>query len=71
MRSDDLCGLVAIVSVFGVVAIAIVCTTVYRIHNNRVEDALKRELLDRGMSAEEIATVIGAKPGASRSQRTK
>jgi hypothetical protein len=31
------------------------------IHRRRVETELKRELLERGMSADEIATVIGAK----------
>jgi len=68
MRSDDLCGLVAIVSVFSVIAIGIVCASVYRIHKNRLEDSLKRELLDRGMSANEIATVISSKPGGGGSQ---
>jgi hypothetical protein len=42
--------------------IAIVAVTIYKIHKSRLNDALKRELLDRGMSAEEIATVINAKP---------
>jgi hypothetical protein len=36
--------------------------TVYKMHKNRLEDSLKRELLDRGMSADEIATVVRAKP---------
>jgi hypothetical protein len=39
-----------------------VLVTVYKIHKNRLDDALKRELLDRGMSAEEIATVVRAQP---------
>jgi hypothetical protein len=45
-----------------VMAIIFICGTVYKMHKNRLEDALKRELLERGMSADEIATVIGAKP---------
>lgn len=32
----------------------------YQIHKNKLDDALKRELLDRGMSADEIATVLNA-----------
>jgi hypothetical protein len=38
------------------------------IHRRRTETDLKRELLDRGMSADEIATVIRTKPtrGCSR-----
>jgi hypothetical protein len=39
-----------------------VLVTIYKIHGNRLEDALKRELLDRGMTAEEIATVVRAHP---------
>jgi hypothetical protein len=54
------------VMVFGVVALLlmtiIICITIYSVHKNRLDDALKRELLERGMSAEEIATVIRAKP---------
>jgi hypothetical protein len=45
-----------------VFAITIISGTIYKIHKNRLDDALKRELLERGMSAEEIATVIRAKP---------
>jgi hypothetical protein len=45
---------------------------VYTIHKNRLEAALKRDLLERGMSAEEVATDIWAKAGktAGRSQAT-
>jgi hypothetical protein len=43
--------------------VSAVLFTVYKIHKNRLEDALKRELLDRGMSADEIAIVIRARPG--------
>jgi hypothetical protein len=42
--------------------VSAVLFTFYKIHKNRLEDALKRELLDRGMSADEIATVVRAKP---------
>lgn len=43
--------------------VAILSLMAYRIHKNRLEDALKRELLDRGMTAEEIATIINAGQG--------
>jgi hypothetical protein len=53
-------------SMLGVFAIVFIVTvvagTVYKIHKNRLADALKRDLLERGMSAEEIAMVITAKP---------
>jgi hypothetical protein len=71
LRPDDLCGLVAIVSVFSVAAITVICVTVHAIYKSRSENALKRELLDRGMSADEIATVISAKRGNIEAQRIK
>jgi hypothetical protein len=58
---------IMIISILAIVGIvAIVFATAYWIHKNRLDDALKRELLDRGMTAEEIATVInagGRRPG--------
>lgn len=45
------------------IVLAIIVTTgvvFIAIHRRRVEAALKRELLDRGLSAEEIATIIRA-----------
>jgi hypothetical protein len=45
--------------------VAFVSVTIYKMHKNRLDDALKRELLDRGMSAEEIAAVICATPTPS------
>jgi hypothetical protein len=42
---------------------SIVSATIYCMHRNRVEDSLKRELLDRGMSAEEIATIMNKAGG--------
>ena len=51
-----------IVAVFALVFIVtMVLGTIYKMHKSRLEDTLKRELLERGMSAEEIATVVGAK----------
>ena len=48
-------GLLAMVFVIGLVSHAI-----GKIHRTRLENALKRELLDRGMSSDEIAQVVGA-----------
>lgn len=52
---------IVIISILAIVGIvAIICLTAYRVHKNRLEDQLKRELLDRGMGAEEIAMVVSA-----------
>ena len=45
---------------FGAIVISIIAGTIYKMHKNRLDDALKRELLERGMSADEIATVMSA-----------
>jgi xanthine/uracil permease len=60
-NAEDITGFIAVVLVFSVAAVAVVCLTVYLVHKNRAEIALKRELLDRGLTADEIATVISAK----------
>jgi hypothetical protein len=49
-----------------VLVFAILAGVIYKMHKNRLEDALKRELLDRGMSAAEIAMVIHATPGSAK-----
>jgi hypothetical protein len=51
-----------IMPIFFIVLTAIVTggIVINSIHRRRTEANLKRELLDRGMSADEIATVIGA-----------
>ena len=59
-NAEDLTGFVAVVLVFSVAAVAVICFTVYSVHKSRADHALKRELLDRGMSADEIATIIRA-----------
>lgn len=41
---------------------AIVSFTVYKIHRNRLNDSLKRELLERGMSSEDIVEIVRATP---------
>jgi xanthine/uracil permease len=63
MSPGDLTEILFMVVVGVVAAIAIIGGVVYAIHKNRLENALKRELLDRGLSADEIATVVSAKAG--------
>jgi hypothetical protein len=71
LNAGDLAGLLFLTVVAVVAIIAIVATATYKIHRSRLEDALKRELLDRGMTADEIATVIQATPvrGGTKSAR--
>jgi hypothetical protein len=54
-----------------VAAITIIGCVVYAMHKNRLEHGLKRELLDRGLSADEIATVVSAKPSKGDLPRQK
>jgi hypothetical protein len=60
-NAEDLCGMLAIVGMIVVGAIVVICLTIYKLHRSRADDELKRELLDRGLSASEIATIISAK----------
>jgi hypothetical protein len=63
LESGQRTGMIAMSIVAIVVITAMLTITIYKMHKNRLEDALKRELLDRGMSAAEIAMVVRAKPG--------
>lgn len=69
MSTGDVMTLLLIVIVAVLVAITIIGSIIYAMHKNRLEDSLKRELLDRGMNADEIATVIRAKTGTKASRR--
>jgi hypothetical protein len=62
LSSEDVTGMIAIVSGCAVTVVAFISLTVYKIHRTRAEHALKRELLDRGLGAQEVATIINAKP---------
>ena len=54
------------IAIGGVVLITIaVCTMVYSISRTRAEIGLKRELLDRGLNADEIALIM-SKPEQKR-----
>ena len=62
LESGQRTGMIALSIVAFVVITTIFLITMYKIHKNRLEDSLKRELLDRGMNADEIATVVRARP---------
>ncbi len=61
--------LAVVIIVFGtmllIAIVAIVAGTIRSIHRHRLDDALKRELVERGMDAEEIERIVGAKRGGS------
>jgi hypothetical protein len=63
LDSSQRTGMIALFIVAVVFIITILAITLYKMHKNRLEDALKRELLDRGMRAEEITMVVRARPG--------
>ena len=64
LLSPEMTGSLSIVIVFGVgllVALSsIVARAIVKIRRDAVAAALKRDMLDRGMSAEEIKTVLEA-----------
>jgi hypothetical protein len=65
LDSGERTGLM-VLSLFGIMFnVTVAFCAMYYMHKNRLDDALKRELLDRGMSADEIATVVRARPQRS------
>ena len=70
LDSGERTGLMVMCIIGFVFIVTFILAVIYRIHKNRLEDSLKRELLDRGMSADEIATVIRARPIRSRRPAT-
>jgi hypothetical protein len=62
LDSGERTGLMVMCIIGFVFIITFALATIYKIHKNRLEDSLKRELLDRGLSTDEIATVIRARP---------
>jgi hypothetical protein len=71
LGSGERTGLMVISIVAIVFTVWMVLVTLYLIHKNRLEDALKRELLDRGMSADDIATVVRARPRRSHASHVR
>ena len=59
-RSDEIVGMLVIVGGLIFLIAPIVGTFWYKIHKTNVNAALKQDMLNRGMSAEEIKTVLDA-----------
>jgi signal transduction histidine kinase len=61
--------LIIVSIVFGtillVIVAGIIAGTVNSMHKHRLDDALKRELVDRGMSAEEIERIVRVRSGTT------
>jgi hypothetical protein len=62
LDSGERTGVMVLCVVAIVFIVMVTFCTIYAMHKNRLEDSLKRELLDRGMTADEIATIIRARP---------
>lgn len=58
LDTGDVAGLSILVVLGGVAVVIVLSSVVYLMHKNRLQDTLKRELLDRGFSAEEIALTV-------------
>ena len=67
----ELIGFVAVVGGFLSGMLAIVMNTWYYIRKAEIAAALKRDMLNRGMSADEIRTVVEAGSKRSRKDRPK
>ena len=67
IQPDERFALCVVAIIFGtalcVFTIGFISFTVRSIHRSRLETALKRELLDRGLAADEVAKVIQATAG--------
>jgi len=67
LESRDIVGLLTILCclIFALSPIVAICW--YKMHKNRTIAALKQDMLDRGMSADEIKTVLeaGTKPSVA------
>jgi hypothetical protein len=59
-RSDEIVGMVTIVCSLLFLLSPIITICWYKIHKNSTIAALKQDMLNRGMSAEEIKTVLEA-----------
>jgi hypothetical protein len=61
-REEIIIPLVAIISGCGIGAVAMVASFWYKLRVKQWEMSLKHSMLERGMSAEEIRTVLEASP---------
>jgi hypothetical protein len=66
LQSEQRAALIFAGIVAVVFAIAILAMTIHSMHRNRLEVSLKREMLDRGMTADEIATIMARTPNSKR-----
>jgi hypothetical protein len=51
-----------VVTTIIITAIAVISSVVHSMHRRRLETDLKREMLDRGMTADDIARVVESTP---------
>jgi hypothetical protein len=60
LNSEDIVGMFALLCclIFGLSTTVVVCW--YKFHKNNIAAALKQDMLNRGMSAEDIKTVLEA-----------
>jgi hypothetical protein len=58
ISGNDLTAIVFIFMLFVFVTIVIIAMTIQRMHRSRLDDALKRDLVERGFSADEIARIV-------------
>jgi uncharacterized membrane protein len=61
--SGDLAGFAILLALTMVLIIVALSMFVYHMHKNRLQHELKRELIDRGFSAQEIALILYGKHG--------
>ena len=59
-RSDELVGMITIIGILIFLLSPIIGFFWYKIHKTSTNAALKQDMLNRGMSAEEIKTVLEA-----------
>ena len=52
---------IAVIGVFSIPIVAIIATFWYMLERSRSDNELKRDMIERGMSADEIERVIAAK----------
>lgn len=68
IQPGDRFALAVVLIVFGTIAlvliVGIIAATLRSVQKHRLDDALKRELVDRGMNATEIDQIVRVRSGA-------
>jgi hypothetical protein len=62
VNGSDLAGVIVVAMALAVATIFIIAMTVQQMHKNRLDDELKRDLVERGFAAEEIARIVESSP---------